>query len=247
MARYKETFNIVYLSNDEVILRSIVFPPEYHQAGLSILNYFKEIVHQKYPEKDVGITIQQNGSKVTMIIETPDGFKDTIEKTLDDYGLVIHGKMEPKLLLDNSNHILRLKHKLDLVNMELRHTKELMYTEREQYEKRMTTLESEVQWLTGLIDSGIKSNKSLIRIIENSFQTSNSTTRDALRILEEKLLHGINESDENEVKGAFATVQNEDPNLFKQLYDLIVKGSISGASGNFLYQWILAISSGFPK
>ena len=250
LAKYAETFMVFNLSTDDeftrIIKRSIEFSPENHQAGLSILNYFGEVVRQKYPDLDVGITIEQHGSKVTMIIETPEGLKDTIEETLDDYGLVIRRKMDAKFLFNNPNHILKLEHKLDLAEMELRHTRDLLYSERKQYGKRVETLESNVQRLTKQIDEGIKSNQSLIRIIENSIKVSNLNTRDALRILEEKLLHGINESDENEVKEAFLTVQNEDPNLFKQLYDLIVKGSISGTAGNFLYQWILAISSGFP-
>ncbi len=52
------------------IARSIEFPPGYKQAGTSILNYFGEVLEQKYPDKDVKVRIEQHGLKVTMVIES---------------------------------------------------------------------------------------------------------------------------------------------------------------------------------
>ena len=69
MHRFRQEINSVqsvYLSgfifsedlegDKEKIIRSIEFPPEYLQSGLSILNYFSTVVKQKYPDKLVKIT-----------------------------------------------------------------------------------------------------------------------------------------------------------------------------------------------
>jgi CheY-like chemotaxis protein len=240
--KFSITDNFTY-----TIKRLIEFPPEYHQAGLSILNYFGSIVQQKYPEKKVGIKIQQEGLRVIMIIESPEGDKDIIERTLDEYGLVICGKMEPRHFLKDPNHLLALKHKLELANMEIRHTKELMYSERSQFGKRVKALESEVERLYTLIGDSLQSNHSFRKIINESFQASQSITKTALKLLERRLLNGLKESDKADIIEAFKKIKKNDPGIFEQLFDLIIKGSISGAAGSFLYKWITIVSSSLPK
>ena len=55
------------------IIRSIEFAPEYHQSGLAILSYFGQVLRDKYPETKAKVTIEQDGLTVRMIIETPEG------------------------------------------------------------------------------------------------------------------------------------------------------------------------------
>jgi transcriptional regulator with XRE-family HTH domain len=76
-----------------VLERSIIFPPEYKQSGVSILSYFAEVVAKKYPDQDVRVTILQSGPTVTLRVETPQGDIEEIERTLEQYGLVVTGKM----------------------------------------------------------------------------------------------------------------------------------------------------------
>ncbi|ACL06617.1 pentapeptide repeat protein [Desulfatibacillum aliphaticivorans] len=88
-------------SQADKIIREIEFPPEYHQAGLSILNYFGTVLRKKYPEDQVSVQIRQDGLKVTMTVETQDGQKEKYEELLEEYGLVITGKMLPEKFSDN--------------------------------------------------------------------------------------------------------------------------------------------------
>ena len=149
--KYKDTItipsplNIGDTNTSETIVRSIEFPPEYKQAGISILNYFSEILNQKYPEKKVKIKIVQERLKITMVIETEDGQKDIIERELENYGLVVSGELSPDKYCRNSIEAMVLQQKLEMAALEVKHTKELMYAERNQYEKRILTLEEIVQ------------------------------------------------------------------------------------------------------
>ena len=89
----------------ETIIREIEFPAEYHQAGLSILEYFGTVVRQKYPDTAVKVRIEQEGLKVRMVIETPEGKKEPIEKTLTEYGLVVVGEKKPAEFLTDKFHV----------------------------------------------------------------------------------------------------------------------------------------------
>ncbi len=94
------------------IRRSIEFPPEYQTAGMSVLSYFGQVVKEKYPNLDVGVSIQQKGKTVSMTVETPEGEKEKIEKTLDEYGLVVTGQMAPEDFLENQLAVIKLESEL---------------------------------------------------------------------------------------------------------------------------------------
>ena len=80
---YGNTFNNFALRYD-TITRSIEFPKGYEQAGLGILSYFGKIVREKYRDINVQVSIKQIEDRITMVIETPEGTRETIEKTLQD-------------------------------------------------------------------------------------------------------------------------------------------------------------------
>ncbi len=118
---------------ERLIERSIEFPPEYKQAGVSILNYFSEIIRQKYPESEATVQIKQDGLKVTMTIDPADGEREVIEKTLNDYGLVITGNMTPEEYAGNNPVMLiELKSQLNIAQVQIENQKLLIgYQDRE--------------------------------------------------------------------------------------------------------------------
>jgi hypothetical protein len=83
------------------IERSIEFPPEYWTAGTSILSYFSHIVSVKYPDQNIKVRIEQEGLLLRMIIDTPEGQTELIEQTLNEYSMVITGKLPPENFLNN--------------------------------------------------------------------------------------------------------------------------------------------------
>ncbi len=132
---------------DKYIIREIEFPPEYRQAGIGIMNYFAEVMRQKYPDIPATVQITQDDLTVRMTIETDEGHRETVEQTLEEYGLVVAKKIPPSALLDNRDDILALEHKLELKDMELRFTHQLLENKNEDYQKleaRVSTLEEQL-------------------------------------------------------------------------------------------------------
>lgn len=126
-----EILDMDYKEN-KTISRYIEFEPEYYQAGLGILNYFGTVVREKYPQGNAKVKIEQNGYSVTMTIETENGDKETIEKLLQNYELVVIGEKPPESLFDSQLQILDLKSELRLAHARLEDKREqLAYQNKE--------------------------------------------------------------------------------------------------------------------
>lgn len=113
------------------IIKEISFPKEYNQIGINILNYFGEIIHSKYQDEDISISIQQLKSKIILVIKTPENYIEIIEKDFHDYGEVILGQKIPRDYLKDNNQIIKLEHQLRIIELELHFTKELLLNEKE--------------------------------------------------------------------------------------------------------------------
>jgi len=113
------------------IIKEISFPKEYNQIGINILNYFGEVIHSKYQDEDISISIQQLKSKIILVIKTPKNYIEIIEKDFHDYGEVILGQKTPKDYLKDNNQIIKLEHQLKIIELELHFTKELLLNEKE--------------------------------------------------------------------------------------------------------------------
>ena len=74
------------------VQRVIEFPPELKQAGIGILSYFSEVLKQRYPAHEMAVRIEQFGTKVRLTVDSPSGWRDTIEHDLETYGRVVVGK-----------------------------------------------------------------------------------------------------------------------------------------------------------
>jgi hypothetical protein len=102
---------------------------------MSILAYFNDIVRNKYKDINVQISIKQDGPKIEMIVETPEGKREIIEETLYKYGLVVTGQLSPDALLDDKYQILELKTHLSFVKAQLESNIMLQESKNEQYVK----------------------------------------------------------------------------------------------------------------
>ena len=104
---------------EPAIIRSIEFEPEYFRAGLDILSYFSTIVRDKYPDGSAKVSITQNGHSVVMTMENNSGEKETIEKLLQDYELVLIGEKAPETFFDTQLQILDLRSELRIAQARL--------------------------------------------------------------------------------------------------------------------------------
>jgi hypothetical protein len=109
-----------------VVDRSIEFPPEYHQAGLGILNYFGTYLREQYPEENASVKIEQHGLKVRLVIETQDGRSEIIEKALHEYELIITGAKPPENFTQNGALIYELRSELRIAQLRLESKQDLI-------------------------------------------------------------------------------------------------------------------------
>lgn len=127
-------------NNSNIIIRAIEFPAEYHQSGMEILSYFGKILRDKYPDYPVKIRIEQVGLKVTMAIETPTGQKEEIEETLQNYGLVVTGRMSPNMFFGSDKELAEFMIKLESANVHItaqHHTIETAKSKIRDYEQQL--------------------------------------------------------------------------------------------------------------
>ncbi len=129
------------------IERSIEFPPEYWTAGTSILSYFSHILSVKYPDQNIKVRIEQDGLLLRMIIDTPEGQTETIEQTFNDYVMVISRQLPPESLLTDPFEVIALKNKLEIAELELRQTKQLMAIVGDKDRERIDSLEMRLSQL----------------------------------------------------------------------------------------------------
>jgi hypothetical protein len=119
-------------AKDVIINRSLEFPPEYHQAGLGILNYFGTVLRDKYPNTKARVRIEQEGLCVRLIIESENGDREIIEKALEEYESVVRGEKTPEDFLDDKLKIIELKQELRIAEIRIDHQKDLIQFHREQ-------------------------------------------------------------------------------------------------------------------
>lgn len=143
---------------EKYILREIEFPREYKQAGIGVMNYFAEVMEQKYPDIPVNVQIAQEGMLVRMTIETDDGVREIVEQTLEEYALVISGKRQPAGFLDDAISLMRLENKFDVVKMELqaeRRANRLLEMYGSEQKARIEHLETEVRELRQIVGNSL--------------------------------------------------------------------------------------------
>lgn len=111
---------------NHAIIRSMEFLPEYKQTAQCLFSYFGELLIQKFPNKKSKVKIEQEGSRVTMVVEMKEDEKDEIKNLLDQYGLLVGGEIEPEEMLDNPSEISLLKSELHLASARLEAQKKIL-------------------------------------------------------------------------------------------------------------------------
>lgn len=135
-----ETVKMLLVQNQETgpstIVRSIEFPPEYHQAGISILSYFGTILRRKYPDTKAKIRIVQDGLRITMIIDPIHGDREIFEHALSEYGMVIKGAKPLNEFTDDPLLLMELKNELRYAKARIESQKDLLEYQHNQIRSR---------------------------------------------------------------------------------------------------------------
>lgn len=222
------------------IRRSISFPPALKQAAIGILNYFGEVIERRYPDINVGVTIEQERERVTLIVRTPQGTEERIERELEDYGRVVTGDITPEDYLGHSHAAMALRHKLELAALEVRQTKQLLESERVQFGERIGALEEDVRFLRTLLDRDAYERQAIADAIRSIMDAVRPAAQHALERVVESL--ASNSASSAATAQRLATAVKEDPSILRLLQELLLKGAVQGAAGNYLYALLQAVS-----
>jgi hypothetical protein len=230
------------------VIREITFPPEYQQAGLSILNYFSAVLHDKYPDMPVTVSIQQHPDKVTLLITLPDGRQEQVSKMLSDYGLVVTGKMTPRELVGDDIKALALQQKLELTQLEVRQTRELLRMQEQYANKRVESLESEVRNLYTLLGREFTSRENLqTSLLQFASKLASGHVGDQASVLVQSLASAVAERNAERTRVVLEDIQSSEPALFDRLNEFFLHAATSGVIGNYVYDWLKMIWPILPK
>ena len=254
-----------FSSSENKIERVLEFPTEYYQAGVGILSYFGDVLKQKHPTLKAKVRIEQDENTIRMIIDTPDGSRDIIEKTLDNYSLVIANKDKPESLLDDQLQIASLKNRLAIADLEVRQARDLMLVSDNLINRKINTLEEEVKYLRTHISNQMQhmstsqslilhqsekeervllqqiniSQRAIQQLIKNS--SNNFELQRALIKLNNVIENGEKDSDESSTKEALTTIKETSPDTFESLSEAL-KNTAYGVSGNIAFQWLQQVA-----
>jgi|GEM_PF-2105323 len=243
-----EQLNALKSFPPDSIIKSIEFDEEAYQAGISILSYFSTIIRQKYPNTRAKVKIEQEGRLVRLIVETPDGGRELIEKTLEEYGLVLVGEMQPEELLPNKIDVMQLRHKLELAKIEISHTKELLDFTKQSHKKEITRLEEKVDMLTAQIAQAFKREEHARDVFDKIIETYavNGATKSAMITLSGLLENTVAEKDKDIILELLAIIKEHNKPVFEHISAYLVS-SMGGASGNLISTWLQLFFAALPR
>lgn len=223
--------------NRDKIENTISFSSEHLTAGISILQYFGKLLQEKYPNEEVSVSIKQEGLKVTMTIETPDGKKEEIEEYLNRYGMVITNQITPQEFATNPIQLIELKQELREAQNKILFQQELLTLKDNTYKNRIISLEDEVNFLRKEFSEALLTNKENIQILLNSLLTKDKLIK--------KLTKSIENRNDVETKQLLLELKEKDSKGYislKQHIDNIIVGNLTNTPA-----WIEFLITYFPK
>nr|AKN39861.1 Cell division protein FtsZ [Vibrio tasmaniensis] len=232
-------FDIVKLS------KSITFESHQASAGLSILSYFNEFLHQKYSGTEAKVSIEQNGNMVRLVVETPSGEVEEIEKSLHEFGQVIIGNKQANEILESKFDVERLQMKLEMAAMELKQNERMMLlyqNENQSYKSRLASLEDQMVELQRTICNSLTHSQ---KQLSSQFSTYKSLPKSLLYLLENNAEKELSELAKKQIEEEISKhiTDNHKALTLKELAD----NALYGVAGNSLYSLIVSLLATLPR
>lgn len=230
------------------IIREITFPPEYREAGVAILSYFARVLEQKCPEAGARVSIVQDGNTVRLQIETNKGDRQTIERTLSDYGKVVTGELLPTQFYSDPAAVMELSNKLEITKMELRLKEQNFLTYQNQSERHINELAGQVAGLMSLVGSQLSTVQTLSQALTSLASSERLSPAVAKALDAVTKLVSSEKSNESEAKlhKALQVIRVEDAGFFSRLKES-ASNIAHSVAGNMATPWVVAAISAFPK
>lgn len=224
------------------ITKKFDIEPEVRSPIASLLLHFDEIIKVKHPEIETTTTLIQNNEKTIFSIEAEILNLDVLENELQQYGLVLTNDITAREYLGDGIAALRLENKLELARIDLKQTQELLNLERRYSSDRIIFLEDQLRYVQKMIAKKDKGISNLSNTILKLAKNQKSIVQKSLSTLNTLIEKGITEADEGIVINELQTIKDENPSIFDKINELLIKGSVQGTAGNYLYSWLQAVS-----
>lgn len=225
------------------LTKTIYFKKEHQKAGLAILQNFGNLLTDKYPEENVAFSLKQKGLKVTMVIEHPDGEKETVEDYLNRYGLVVTGKIAPEEFSNEPLVVLDLKRQLIQVESDLKWSNEkqnILTNTINGQDRQIENLSSQLVYFQDQLSNALSNKHVEISYLLDLLNRGDNQTESLIQ----PLINSINNENIQETQSALEHIKNEDSSLFQKLNDFVLNTMAS--TGANAPAWIDYLSKLFP-
>lgn len=235
----QDLFDMVTLS------KSIAFEPHQASAGLSILSYFNEFLHQQYSGIEAKVSIRQEDTKITLIVETASGEVEKVEKSLYEFGLVVIKEKSPSDVLHSNFDVEKFKMKLEFAELELKQNARLIANYEVltgEYKQRITSLEDRVGELQKVICESLVTSQELQKL---QLSRNDQLPLELVSLLKE---HGYSEMTQDVKDAIELKVRREitTPEQASKLKTLALN-TFYGVAGNSMYTLLTNILATLPR
>lgn len=221
------------------IRRYIEFSEEDYEYGLSILSHFGKIVEKKFPSQNIRVRIEQDASKVRMVIHSGHEQIETVERTLQEYGCVVSGQITPEEFFENPFEAMKLKHKLENAARELNQTKEMYALIARTNDDRISFLENQVCTLNTMIANQLNNSFAEREMIFDLIKNQADISPDIVKLLT-KLTDMIQQNDPESIKDTLIEIRDKSPSLFEKI-EATFYGALANTAGSILYGYITSL------
>jgi len=156
--------------------------------------------------------------------------------------------MTAKTLVNDDFKALALQQKLELAQMEVRQTRDLLRIQDQYATKRVESLEAEVKNLYDLLGREFTSREVLQEgLLHLTAKLAVGHIGEQPTQLVRTLAEAISERNAERTRVVLEDIQSSQPALFDRLNDFFLQAATSGVIGNYVYDWLKALWPIMPK
>ncbi len=134
--------------------------PQAHQSpGTGLLHHFGSILRQKYQTEPLTTRIEQAGPAIRLVVEPQTSQPQGSGNTFETDTVLLTTTMTPEEFLDGSLAVATLKHRLEITELELKHTRQYLQQSEQNNQmnrSRITSLEDANRLLLQLVGDALR-------------------------------------------------------------------------------------------